>query len=135
MSFGNFEHLEGVNPSDQYDRLGKKEDAEFLSNKSSEQATIEQDLTERQNSDIISGEVNAKINEVKAKIADLNEVIRTRGEEEEKLPSGFLEAKGFELKEAQAELSVLETQARESVAEQPKNRSFKEDLLRQPFQN
>ncbi|MFA6514539.1 MAG: hypothetical protein WCT50_04620 [Patescibacteria group bacterium] len=135
MSFGNFEHLEGVNPSDQYDRLGKKEDAEFLSNKSSEQATIEQDLTERQNSDIISGEVNAKINEVKAKIADLNEVIRTRGEEEEKLPSGFLEAKGFELKEAQAELSVLETQARESVAEQPKNRNFKEDLLRQPFQN
>jgi hypothetical protein len=125
MSFRNFEHLEGVNPSDQFDRLGKKEDLGFSS----------EDLTEHLADNMSKDEINTKINEVQAKIVDLKEVIRTRGEEEEKLPLGFLETQGFELKEAEKELEVLETKARGLNAEQPKNRNFKEDLVNRFFEN
>lgn len=89
-----FEHFEGTSPADQFDRLGKKEDLNFLS----------KNLTE---------ELNDKIEEIKIRIADLKETLRTRGEEEEILAPGFLQDKALELKEAEAELKVLEAQGQD----------------------
>lgn len=116
MSFGNFEHLEGINPSDQFDRLGNKEDLMF-------------------SSESLPADLNDQIKNVEVKVNELKETIRTRGEEEEKLNANFLVEKGIALHEAQAELAVLRAKVQGADVNNQENKKLKENLRHQEFLN
>jgi hypothetical protein len=101
----NFEHYEGINPDQQFDRLGKKEDLNFLSKKSPEDLNNKNDKTEK------LSYKEERIESLKAKIAELKETIRVSGEEEERLSPGFLQEKALELKDKEVELNALEAKS------------------------
>jgi hypothetical protein len=95
-----FEHFEGASPAEQLDRLGKKEDLDFLSKNSDEELNDKPDKLSYKDEVIKS---------VKAKIAELKETIRISGDEEERLTPGFLQEKALELKDMEVKLNSLET--------------------------
>lgn len=113
----NFEHFEGaIRPDEQFDRLGKKEDTYFLT----------ENLTE---------DLENKIKETQIKIANLKELIRTHGDDEERDPVSFLETKNFELKEAEAELKVLQAQGQRKNNREQTRDALEKSLNPEVFQN
>lgn len=97
-----FEHFEGITPDQQFDRLGKKEDLNFLSKKSPEDLSDKNDQPEK------LGYKDEVIKSVKAKIEELKETIRISSEEDKILPPGFLQEKALELKDMEVKLNALE---------------------------
>lgn len=97
-----FEHYEGITPDQQFDRLGKKEDLNFLSEK------LPEDLNDKNDKPEKLSYKDEVIKSVKAKIAELKETIRISSEEEERLSPGFLQEKALELKDMEVKLNALE---------------------------
>jgi hypothetical protein len=97
-----FEHFEGISaPDEQFDRLGKKEDLNFLAKELPEDMNGEKDKAEklRYNEELI------KLAE--AKVAELEKEIMFMAEDDAKYPGQSLEEKNLELKAAQADLASL----------------------------
>jgi hypothetical protein len=121
-----FEHFEGVNPDQQFDRLGKKGDMDFLPKKLSE------DVDGKTEKLSYRGE---RVESLKTKIAELKEALLTREDEGKIISPGFLLDTSLELKDKELELQVLQAQIEKTENKKNVDKDLSNDLNKKVFQN